>query len=55
MFAYLVRRVLGMFLLLFRSLIGDAAFRLLHGSTDVEAEAAAYYAIRVWGAPSPCS
>jgi MATE family multidrug resistance protein len=42
----------GCLLLLLQEPIGTIAFGLLHGSTDVESEAAAYYSIRIWGAPA---
>jgi len=42
----------GCLLLLLQGPIGTIAFGLLHGSSDVESEAAAYYSIRIWGAPA---
>lgn len=43
---------LGLVLLLLQGPIGTLAFRLLHASAEVEAEGAAYYALRIWGAPA---
>ena len=42
----------GGLILLIQAPVGALAFRLLHASAEVEAEASAYYAIRVWGAPA---
>ncbi|MCK4868521.1 MAG: MATE family efflux transporter [Alphaproteobacteria bacterium] len=42
----------GVLILLIQAPVGALAFRLLHASAEVEAEASAYYAIRVWGAPA---
>jgi MATE family multidrug resistance protein len=43
---------LGAVLLLVQGPVGTLAFRLLHASAGVEAEGAAYYAVRIWGAPA---
>lgn len=43
---------LGFVLLLLQGPIGALAFRLLHASAEVEAEGAAYYSVRIWGAPA---
>ncbi len=43
---------LGAVLLLVQGPVGALAFRLLHASAGVEAEGAAYYAVRIWGAPA---
>ncbi len=43
---------LGVVILAFQGPVGSIAFQLLHASAEVEAEAAAYYAVRVWGAPA---
>jgi len=58
--AVLVRGLLlagtvALMLLMLHEPIGRAAFGLLHASPDVEAEGAAYYAIRIWGAPAALS
>jgi len=44
--------VLAGLLLILQVPIRTLAFRLLHGSADVETEGAAYYALRIWGAPA---
>jgi MATE family multidrug resistance protein len=43
---------LGAVLLLVQGPVGTLAFRLLHASAGVEAEGAAYYTVRIWGAPA---
>lgn len=50
--ALLVAFGLGAVLLLLQGPVGAVAFRLLNASADVEAEGAAYYAVRIWGAPA---
>jgi MATE family multidrug resistance protein len=42
----------GALILLIQAPVGALAFRLLHASAEVEAEASTYYAIRIWGAPA---
>ncbi len=43
---------LGAVLLLVQGPVGALAFRLLNASAAVEGEGAAYYAVRIWGAPA---
>lgn len=50
--ALLLAAGFGVLILLIQAPVGALAFRLLHASAGVEAEAQAYYAIRVWGAPA---
>ena len=50
--ALLLAAGFGGLILLIQAPVGALAFRLLHASAEVEAEAQAYYAIRVWGAPA---
>jgi len=50
--ALLLAFALGVVLLVVQGPVGALAFRLLHASDAVEAEGAAYYAVRIWGAPA---
>jgi MATE family multidrug resistance protein len=50
--ALLLAAGFGGLILLIQAPVGALAFGLLHASPGVEAEAGAYYAIRVWGAPA---
>ena len=50
--ALLLAFALGFVLLLVQGPVGTLAFHLLHASPGVEAEGAAYYAVRIWGAPA---
>ncbi len=50
--ALLLAAGFGGLILLIQGPVGALAFHLLHASAEVEAEAGAYYAIRVWGAPA---
>ena len=50
--ALLLAAGFGGLILLIQAPVGALAFRLLHASAEVETEASAYYAIRIWGAPA---
>ncbi|MDH3230917.1 MAG: MATE family efflux transporter [Alphaproteobacteria bacterium] len=50
--ALLLALGLGVVLLIVQGPVGALAFRLLHASAEVEGEGAAYYAVRIWGAPA---
>ncbi|MCB1676219.1 MAG: hypothetical protein KDI01_08010, partial [Halioglobus sp.] len=50
--ALLVGAVLGLGLILLQGPLATLALALLEGSADVEATTAAYFAIRIWGAPA---
>ena len=50
--ALLLASVLGLFTIALRGPLGDAGFRLLAGTADVEEAGRRYYDARIWGAPA---